>query len=98
MPIFLIILLLIALSFPRIAIFLIWILSSWFSGAGVDPVSGILAFIFMPYSLLWYSAVMNWYGGIWGFWQVAFLIVAILIDVSSLLGSIRYYGDYRYEN
>jgi len=98
MPIFLLIVLLIALSFPRIAIFLLWFLSNWFTTSAVDPISGILAFVFMPYTLLWYSAVMNWYGGVWGFWQVLFLIVTILIDISSLLGSLRYYSDYYYED
>ena len=37
----------------------------------------------MPYTMLWYSAVMNWYGGEWDILQVAILVVAIVSDVSS---------------
>jgi hypothetical protein len=98
MPIILLLLLITGLSFPRVAIFLLWFFSSWFITARVDSITGILAFLFMPFTLLWYTAVINWYGGVWGLWQLIFLVIAILFDVSSLFGSVRYYGDYYYED
>jgi hypothetical protein len=37
----------------------------------------------MPYTLLWYSAVIQWYGGVWGNFQLIILVVAVLADLSS---------------
>jgi hypothetical protein len=42
----------------------------------------VLGFFFVPTTLLWYSAVHNWFDGRWGPWQIAGLVVAVLIDVS----------------
>ena len=42
----------------------------------------ILGFLFVPTTLLWYSAVQHWFGGHWGPWQIAGVVVAVLIDVS----------------
>ncbi|HSL71318.1 MAG TPA: hypothetical protein VK864_13810, partial [Longimicrobiales bacterium] len=43
----------------------------------------ILGFFFLPTTLLWYSAVQNWWAGHWGALQVIGLIIAFLIDTSS---------------
>jgi hypothetical protein len=35
--------------------------------------------------------VANWYGGVWGLFQILFLVVALLLDFSSWGGSHRVY-------
>lgn len=76
------ILLLISFAFPRTVIILLLAFSTWWNTIAIDWLLGILAFLFMPYTLLWYSVVMNWYGGVWGIWQILFLVLAILLDLS----------------
>ena len=73
---------LIALMAPRFLIILLWLLTGWFKGVFAGILWPILGFFFMPTTLLWYSAVQNWWGGRWGFWQVIGLIIAIFIDIS----------------
>lgn len=74
------ILLLIGLFIPRVIIAVLWLFSSWFSVVE-SMVLGILGFLFMPYTLLWYSVVMHWNGGEWGGLQIIVLIFAILADL-----------------
>lgn len=69
--------------FPRILIIILYLLSQWFTGVFDTKLWPIIGFLFMPYTLLWYSAVSNWFDGYWGFWQIVVLIIAILIDLSS---------------
>lgn len=78
---------LIGLALPRLAIFLIWLFSHWFSSVFNGWLIPLLGFIFLPYTLLWYAAVTNWFGGSWGFWQIAIMALAVLIDFSSALKS-----------
>lgn len=42
----------------------------------------ILAFIFLPTALLWYTAVQHWFGGQWTLWPIVGIVVAIVLDVS----------------
>lgn len=74
---------LIALFVPRIAAAYLWLFTNWFSGVFQTQLWPILGFIFMPYTMLWYSAVVNWYGGEWEFLQIAVLIIAVIADLSS---------------
>lgn len=74
------ILLLIGLFIPRVIIAVLWLFSSWFSVVE-SMILGILGFLFMPYTLLWYSVVMHWNGGEWGGLQIIVLIFAILADL-----------------
>jgi hypothetical protein len=74
---------LIGLLLPRLIIFILWFFSNWFNGVFQNWVIPLLGFIFLPYTTLWYSAVINWYGGTWGFWQVAIMVVAVIADLSS---------------
>jgi hypothetical protein len=36
----------------------------------------------LPTTLLWYTAVVHWFGGQWTLWPVIGLIIALAIDVS----------------
>ena len=82
---------------PRLVLFLLWMFSNWYDGIFHGALIPILGFLFLPYTLLWYTIVINWYSGTWGFWQVAILILAIVTDLSASGGSARhgkrYYKD-----
>ena len=71
-----------ALAVPRLVIVLLWLFSGWFSGIFTSWIWPVLGFLFLPTTLLWYSAVQHWFGGVWSFGPILGLIVAVLIDVS----------------
>lgn len=72
----------IALLAPRVVVVLLWFFTSWFQGIFATMLWPVLGFIFLPTTLLWYTAVHNWYGGVWGPIQIVVLVIAILIDMS----------------
>jgi hypothetical protein len=59
-----------------------WFLTGWFDGLFPTLLWPVLGWIFLPTTLLWYSAVQHWYGGQWTPWPVIGLVVALLIDGS----------------
>ncbi|HMB91395.1 MAG TPA: hypothetical protein VKP65_11145 [Rhodothermales bacterium] len=72
----------IALITPRFVIIILWLLSDWFTGVFDDLILPVVGFIFAPTTLLWYSAVQNWYGGEWGAMQIVVAVIALIIDLS----------------
>ena len=77
------ILIIAALFLPRLVSIYLYLATSWFNGVFETQLWPILGFILMPYTMLWYSAVINWYGGEWDILQIVILVAAILFDVSS---------------
>jgi hypothetical protein len=71
-----------ALALPRVVIALLWFFTSWFHGIFDTILWPILGFIFLPTTLLWYTAVQHWFGGHWGLWPVVGIVVALMIDLS----------------
>lgn len=71
----------IALAMPRVVVAGLWLLSNWFKGVFPSPLWIVLGFVFLPTTLLWYSAVQNWFGGRWTFWTVLGLVIAFSMDV-----------------
>lgn len=80
---------LIALLTPRLVVVLLWLFTDWWQGLFATALWPVLGFIFLPTTLLWYSAVHHWWGGTWGVWQVAGLVLALMIDVSPARGRRR---------
>jgi len=78
-------LLIVALVAPRLVVFALWLIG-WFNGIFPSMVWPILGFIFLPTTLIWYTAVAHWYGGIWTAWRFVVLVVALAIDVSPARG------------
>jgi hypothetical protein len=78
---------LIALALPRGVILVLWLFTDWFAGVFDTVLWPVLGFVFLPTTLLWYSAVQNWYGGNWGLWQIVGIVVALALDTSQ--GSAR---------
>ena len=75
------ILVIISLIVPRLLIALLWLFSGWFNNVFETRAWPILGFLFMPHTMLWYSAVQNWFGGKWEFLQILILILAVLMDL-----------------
>ncbi len=73
---------LIALLAPRVVVVLLWLFTSWFQGIFANVLWLVLGFLFLPTTLLWYTAVHNWYGGTWGPMQIIILVIAVVIDIS----------------
>ncbi len=71
---------LLALITPRVVIVLLWLFTHWFRGT--MGLVLLLGFIFLPTTLLWYTAVQHWFGGQWTFWPVVGMVIALAIDVS----------------
>jgi hypothetical protein len=73
---------LVALAMPRGVVAALWLFTGWFQGVFESVMWPLLGFVFLPSTLLWYTAVQHWFGGEWGFWPVVGLVAALMIDVS----------------
>lgn len=80
---------LIGLAFPRAAMVILFLFTRWFHGVFDNLLVPILGFIFLPYTTLWYSVVMHHWEGVWSFWPVVFLVIAILLDLGVIGGAGR---------
>lgn len=78
-----VLLLLLGLFLPRVTAVVLWLFAPWFSSAFTSWVIPVLGFIFLPYTMLWFSAVQNWYGGVWGPWQTLLIVIALILDFTS---------------
>ncbi|HEV8510840.1 MAG TPA: hypothetical protein VGQ48_10370 [Gemmatimonadales bacterium] len=75
-----------ALITPRLAVALLWLFTRWFEGMFSSLLWLVVGFIFLPTTLLWYSAVQHWFGGQWTLWPVVGIVVALAIDLSPARG------------
>lgn len=73
---------LLAFFFPRLVVVLLYLFTHWFEGMFTSILWPILGFIFLPTTLLWYTAVQHWFGGQWTLWPIVGIVVALIIDVS----------------
>jgi hypothetical protein len=78
-----------ALATPRLLVALLWFFSRWFDGVFTSVLWPILGFIFLPTTLLWYTAVQHWFNGQWSLWPIVGLVVALMIDISPAGGRRR---------
>ena len=69
---------------PRLAVALLWYFTHWFDGLFPSLLFPIVGFLFLPTTLLWYSAVHRWFGGAWTLWHVVGIVVAVAIDLGAL--------------
>jgi hypothetical protein len=78
-----------ALLTPRIVIVLLWLFSHWFQDVFTSALWPVLGFIFLPTTLLWYVAVLHWFGGQWSVVPIVGLVIALIIDMSPASGRRR---------
>ena len=74
---------LVAVLFPRVLILVLWIFTNWFNGVFSSMIWPILGFIFMPLTTLWYSVVINRYGGEWNTTTIIVMVLAVVFDLGS---------------
>ena len=79
----------VALAAPRLVVALLWFFTRWFDGVFASILWPILGFIFLPTTLLWYTAVQHWFAGQWTLWPIVGLVVSLAIDVSPAGGRRR---------
>lgn len=72
----------IALAFPRLLIAYLWFFTGWLHAAFDGLLWPLAGFVLAPFSLLWYSVVINHYGGEWGALQIIVMVVALISDFS----------------
>ncbi len=75
-------LVLLALVMPRLVVALLWLFTNWFRGVFDTLLWPLLGFIFLPTTLLWYTAVQHWFHGQWTLWPVVGIVIALMIDLS----------------
>ena len=75
-----------ALAAPRLVILILWFLTTWFKGLFPSLLYPVLGFIFLPTTLLWYTAVQRWFGGQWTLWPVVGIVGALAIDCAPARG------------
>ena len=75
-----------ALFTPRLVVLLLWFFTNWFTGLFTSILWPFLGFVFLPTTLLWYTAVQHWFGGQWDFIPIAGIVIALVIDVSPAAG------------
>lgn len=71
---------------PRLAMFLMWLLNiSNFHAAIPNLLIGLLGFIFLPYTAVFYVLAHNPVTGLSPL-GIAFVVLGVLLDISSLAG------------
>jgi len=75
------------MALPRLAIFFLWLSTTYISQAFQTGVWPLLGFFFMPYTVLAYAAAMH-NGGVDGLWLVL-VVVAALVDLGLVGGSAK---------
>jgi hypothetical protein len=78
-----------ALVTPRLLIACLWFFTTWFRGIFDSQLFPILGFIFLPTTLLWYTAVHHWFAGQWSLWPIVGLVISLMIDISPAGGRRR---------
>ncbi len=73
---------LLALATPRFVVIVLWLFTHWFRGVFSTGLWAVVGFIFLPTTLLWYTAVHHWFGGQWTLWPIVGIVVALSIDLS----------------
>jgi hypothetical protein len=79
---------LLSIAFPRVAIVLLWLFTTFFSNAYHNLVIPLLGFIFLPLTLLVYTYILKTQPAI-GVPQLVFIFIAVVIDLGLVGGSWR---------
>lgn len=77
---------LLAVAFPRVAIILLWLFTTFFSGIYHGIIIPILGFIFLPLTFIVYTYILRAYAGHLGTTQLVFIFIAVIIDLGLIGG------------
>lgn len=79
---------LLAVAFPRVAIVLLWLFTTFFANVYHGFLIPLLGFIFLPLTLLVYTFILRTEPAI-GVPQLVFIFIAVIVDLGLLGGSWR---------
>ena len=79
---------LVGAAFPRVALFLLELYSDYNANAFDSFWEGLIGFLFLPYTTLFYVLMENWQDPINAFGWF-FVVLGFLLDISSYIGSAR---------
>lgn len=77
---------LLAVAFPRVAIVLLWLFTSFFTGVYNNIIIPILGFLFLPLTLIVYTYLEKTHGGALTTQGLIFVFIAVIIDLGLLGG------------
>lgn len=81
-----------SLAFPRVAIVLLWLFTSFFNVLHTNILIPVLGFIFLPLTLIVYTFLLRSYGDHLGGTQLVFLVIAAVLDLGLVGGGMRRRG------
>ena len=81
---------LLAVAFPRVAIVLLWLFTSFFSGVYNNVIIPVLGFLFLPLTLIVYTYLQKTHPGPLNTQQLIFIFIAVILDLGLIGG-----GTYR---
>lgn len=79
---------LLAVAFPRVAIVLLWLFTTFFSHTYHNLLIPLLGFIFLPLTLLVYTYIAKTQPAI-GIPQLVFIFIAVIVDLGLIGGGWR---------
>jgi hypothetical protein len=77
---------LLSVAFPRVAIVLLWLFSSFFSGVYNGILIPVLGFLFLPLTLIVYTYLQKTSSGHLSTTQLVFIFVAVIVDLGLVGG------------
>ncbi len=70
--------------FPRLLILVLYFLTNWFAGMFDAILWPVVGFLFAPFTLLWYSVVVNYFHGEWSLIPIIGMVIAIASDFGGI--------------
>lgn len=77
---------LLAVAFPRVAIVLLWLFTSFFTGVYNNVIIPVLGFLFLPLTLIVYTYLEKIHPGALGTQQLIFVFIAVILDLGLIGG------------
>ncbi len=79
-------LLLLIVAFPRVAIFLLWLFTNFFTGVYQGIILPVLGFLFLPLTLIVYTYIQKSYPGVMTTQEFVILFIAVVLDLGLIGG------------
>lgn len=80
-------LVLLTVAFPRVAIILLWLFTSFFAGFYRDWLIPALGFLFLPLTLIVYTYLRNIHASTNSTQSLLFLFIAVVLDLGLVGGN-----------
>ncbi len=77
---------LLAVAFPRVAIVLLWLFTTFFAGIYHGILIPVLGFVFLPLTLLVYTYVLKTYPGPLSLQELVILFITVIVDLGLVGG------------